>query len=44
MLEPVEVISDLLDDLTTERGITVVEAKEVRTVDIATLSISFDVG
>jgi hypothetical protein len=37
-------MSDLLDDLTTERGITLLEAKEVRTVDIATLSISFDFG
>jgi hypothetical protein len=44
--EPVEVISDLLDDVGTEpdRGITVVPAKEVKARDIATLSISFEVG
>lgn len=44
--EPVEVISDLLDDLTSERGggIDVVADKQVHTADIATLSISFNVG
>ncbi|WP_202895716.1 caspase family protein [Iningainema tapete] len=41
--EPVEVISDLLDDLSGERGISV-EYKEVKVADIATLSISFAVG
>ncbi len=40
--EPVEVIADLLDDLS--RGLGVVEAKPMHTSDIATLSIGFEVG
>lgn len=38
---PVEVISDLLDDL---RGGINVESREVKVTDVATLSISFDAG
>jgi Caspase domain/Domain of unknown function (DUF4384) len=44
--EPVEVISDLLDDIGAEpdRGLELISAKEVKVRDIATLSISFEVG
>jgi hypothetical protein len=40
--EQVEVMSDLLDDL-SERGVGVF-AREVKAADIATLSMSFEVG
>ncbi|MBW4512458.1 MAG: caspase family protein [Scytonematopsis contorta HA4267-MV1] len=44
--EPVEVISDLLDDVGVEpdRGLQVISAKEVKARDVASLSISFEVG
>lgn len=41
--EPVEVIGDLLSDLSGERGGTS-QASQIKTSDIATLSISFEVG
>lgn len=44
--EPVAIISDLLDDLSSDRGISVqrTNGREVKAADIATLSISFEVG
>jgi hypothetical protein len=40
--QPVEVIGDLLDDLSGERGLGAVE-REVKTAEMATLSITFEV-
>jgi hypothetical protein len=42
--EPVEVVGDLLADLSEERSIAVVRARHISTAEIATLSITFEVS
>ena len=42
--EPVEVMGDLLNDLSGDRGSLVVEAKPVSTSEMATLAIAFEVS
>jgi hypothetical protein len=42
--EPVEVIGDLLDDLSSDRATIVVEARPMSISLMATLSITFEVG
>jgi hypothetical protein len=44
LTEPVEVMGDLLDDLSGERGGIVVEAIPMNTSQMATLSIAFEVS
>jgi len=42
--EPVEVVGDLLADLSEERSIAAVRARRISTAEIATLSITFEVS
>jgi hypothetical protein len=42
--EPVDVIGDLLDDLRSDRGLSIVAVKPVSASDMATLSITFEVS
>jgi hypothetical protein len=42
--EPVEVMGDLLDDLSRDRGGLAVEARPVSASEMATLSITFEVS
>jgi hypothetical protein len=42
--EPVEVVGDLLADLSEERSIAVVRERHISTAEIATLSITFEVS
>jgi len=42
--EPVEVMGDLLDDLSRDRGGLGVEARPISASEMATLSITFEVS